>query len=182
MKALDDLISDAPDLALRKVYADNFPWLQQYIRQHTGSVEDAQDIFQESVAAAWLNLKEGRFKGSREQFNAYVRQICKYKWINLLKSAPRRNMRLTEDLSVFESGDDGIEALGEQIRQSKLLTQCFSQLGEKCRQVLGLFYYKRQPLGKVAEAMGNTEESIKTIKYRCMTKLRKLYLENNRDE
>ncbi len=177
METLKDILKDNPEQVLRKVYADNFPWLERYIRKNSGKAEDAQDVFQESVSAAWINLKAGKFKGDAKQFNAYVRQICKYKWINQLKSAAHTRTTLEEDLSQFEGGADTIESLDEQLKQTRQLNASFASIGEKCRELLGRFYFKRQPLAKIADAMNNTEESIKTIKYRCMMRLRKIYLE-----
>ena len=153
---------------MSKVYADNFPWWETYVRQNSGNRQDAQDVFQEAVCAAWLNLKEGRFEGDREQFNAYVRQICKYKWINHLKSATHTKMQLQDDFSAY-GNQSGTETLHEaQLQYSKLLQHCFSQIGDKCRSVLGAFYYKKQSLAMIADSTGDTEESIKTIQYRCM--------------
>lgn len=177
METPKDILKDSPEQVLKNVYAENFPWLERYIRQNSGKAEDAQDVFQESVSVAWLNLKAGKFKGNAEQFNAYVRQICKYKWINQLKSAAHTRIVLEEDLSLFEGKTDDWELLNEQLEQTKRLNASFASMGEKCRELLGRFYFKRQSLAKIADAMNNTEDSIKTIKYRCMMRLRKIYLE-----
>lgn len=182
MEAPKDLLNDSPEKVLKSVYAKNFPWLVNYIKQNSGNTEDAQDIFQESVCAAWFSLKEGRFTGSSEQFNAYVRQICKYKWINQLKSASSTKIRFEDDLAPYERGEDTMHIHEAQLEESRLLHACFEQLGEKCRIILGKFYYQRHSLADIAEEMDNTEESIKTIKYRCMMRLRKLYLEKHKND
>lgn len=162
---------------MKKAYADNFAWLQRYVMQHSGTVEDAQDVFQEGVSVAWLNLAAGRFVGDAEQFNAYVRQICKYKWINVLRSSARTKVVLEDDFSRFEGLRDETESLDEQWEQTRRLRDSFAGIGEKCRELLGRFYFRKQSLADIADAMGNTEESVKTIKYRCMMRLRKIYLE-----
>ncbi len=160
---------------------DNFGWLQQYILKNSGTLEDAADVFQDGISAAWLNVREGKFNGDTEQFNAYVRQICKYKWINSLRSASFRKERIEADMGEYEGlADDDEAALS--IRESRLLRAAFTTLGGKCRELLGRFYFKRQSLAQIAGSMNNTEESIKTIKYRCMMRLRKAYLEKHEDE
>lgn len=172
--------SGNPEDLLKQMYADNYPWLENYVRQNSGNHSDAKDVFQESIAAAWISLKEGRFKGDEAQFNAYLRQICRYKWINQIRSAARNKIIYNDAYLEQEVGNNGYEALKDQLQQSGLLQECFMQLGAKCKQVLGLFYYSRKSLGEIAAGMGNTEESIKTIKYRCMMQLRKLFLEQNK--
>ena len=180
METLTNWSSGNPEDLLKQIYADNYPWLENYVRQNSGNDSDAQDVFQESIAAAWLNLRQGRFTGDRAQFNAYLRQICRYKWINQIRSAARSKIIYSDTLLEREVENDGDEALKDQLQQSNLLQQCFMQLGAKCRQVLHLFYYKRKSLSEIAGSMGNTEESVKTIKYRCMMQLRKLFLEQNK--
>lgn len=180
METLINWSSGSPEDVLKQLYADNYPWLENYIRRNSGNDSDAEDIFQESIAAAWISLKEGRFKGDKAQFNAYLRQICRYKWINQIRSAARSKVIYNDTLLEEEMGSNEQEALKDQLRQSGLLQECFTQLGAKCKEVLCLFYYKRKPLAEIAAGMGNTEESIKTIKYRCMMQLRKLFLEQNK--
>jgi len=48
----------------------------------------------------------------------------------------------------------------------------YEKLDDKCRTVLDRFYYERKDLATIATEMGVEEESIRTIKYRCMMKLR----------
>ncbi len=179
---MDDLLADGPEKILEQVYLANYPWLEGYILRNSGVVSDAQDIFQEAVCAAWVNLREGRFSGSPEQFNAYLRQICKYKWFNHLKSAAYRKQDYSRDVSALEAADESGEELALQEQQNRQLKKCFEQLGERCRQVLGQFYYQRKSLAEIAAEQQNTEESIKTIKYRCMVRLRKLFIEQYKED
>lgn len=169
----NDWLQDNPEESLKQIYSDNYSWLEGYILQNSGSVSDAQDVFQEGIAAAWLNLRSGKFNGSRDRFNAYVRQICKYKWIDTLRSGNRVKVSYTGDIPERATRDE----LDLSLEQTGTLKKCFTRLGEKCRSVLGLFYYERRSLAEIAAGMENTEDSIKTIKYRCMMQLRKYFLE-----
>ncbi len=156
--------------------------MENYIRKNAGNKEDAEDIFQESISAAWLNLKQGKFEGDATRFNAYLRQICKFKWINRLRSAVGKRISFKEDMALYEDDGSITEEMGEQIEQSRILDKSFADIGEKCKELLILFYFKKQSLNKIASLMNNTEESIKTIKYRCMMRLRKIYLEKSKDD
>lgn len=175
MKILNDRITDNPEETLKSIYADNFPWLESYILQNSGNSEDAQDVFQESIFAVWLNLKSGKFIGTRDQLNAYVRQICKYKWINQLRSANRKKTFYPNDLP--DEQTNSLLDNQEETERNTALSSSIALLGHKCRKVLELFYFKKKSLAAIATDMQNTEESIKTIKYRCMMQLRKHYLE-----
>lgn len=167
-----------PKLTLTSAYDQNLKWCIHYVKKHSGTREDAADIFQESISVAWSNLKEGKFQGDMERFNAYLRQICKHKWINELKSSGRRAVRLKDDLAAMESAVDQKE-FEEENNQFKLVQTSFDSLGERCRELLGKFYYERKSLSELAHQMGMTEASMKTTKYRCMMRLRKAYLERS---
>ncbi|MBX3238298.1 MAG: sigma-70 family RNA polymerase sigma factor [Chitinophagaceae bacterium] len=171
---MNDWLQDNPEHALKRIYSDNFSWLENYIRQNSGNPDDARDIFQEGIAAAWMNLRTGKFVGTRDKFNAYVRQICKYKWINELRSGKRKKTVYNEQVSEQDIPDNVSEG---DLEHTMLLKKSFSMLGEKCREVLEQFYYNQKPLGEIATQMQNTEDSIKTIKYRCMMQLRKFFLD-----
>lgn len=177
MQVLTGWPATHPEEAFNHLFAENFSWLLSYIQQNSGNASDAEDIFQESLFAAWINLREGRFTGSKEQFNAYFRRICQNKWINQLNSAHRTRTSYRDDFNGIEPLAEDSFAESHSTEEANLLRKCFEDLGEKCKNVLGLFYYKQQPMSKIAESTGDTEESIKTIKYRCMQRLRKLYLE-----
>lgn len=71
-------------------------------------------------------------------------------------------------------------AENENTEQATLLRQSFQELGDKCRTILGLYYYRKKSLNEIALELNNTENSIKTIKYRCMMQLRQLFLEKSR--
>ncbi|MBX3253164.1 MAG: sigma-70 family RNA polymerase sigma factor [Chitinophagaceae bacterium] len=175
METLTDWLQENPEKTLSRIYSDNFSWFETYVLQNSGNSDDARDIFQEGIAAAWINLQSGKFSGTRDRFNAYVRQICKFKWIDELRSGNRKNISYTD--VVPERNNEENDSFNDSLQQSAALKKCFSQLGEKCQKVVGLFYYKKKSLAEIAHEAQNTEESIKTIKYRCMMQLRKLFLE-----
>lgn len=181
MNAISDIWKKSPQQTLAKAYEDNLHWCKSYVCKNNGTEEDAADIFQESISVAWLNLCNGRFEGDPEQFNAYIRQICKHKWINELRSKSKSQVFLSEDIAGFESMPDQ-EAIRDETAQILVLRASFDSIGEKCRDLLSGFYFKRQTLALLAKAMNLTEASVKTIKYRCMMRLRKAYLERAKED
>jgi RNA polymerase sigma factor (sigma-70 family) len=180
LKIPSDSWKQNPETSLKKAYRDNSEWCKKYVCNNNGSEADASDLFQDSISVAWFNLREGKFLGDQEDFNAYIRQICKNKWINQLRLAAKSPVILKENLSLMETP---IESESEQeTRQILLLKESFSSIGEKCRDLLSKFYFGKQSLATLSKLMGNTEESMKTIKYRCMMRLRKAYLERSKED
>ncbi len=175
-----DSWKENPERLLKQAYNANLDWCVSYVIKNNGMAADAEDVFQESICTAWIKLTEGKFEGTSDQFNAYIRQICKYKWINQLRQAASHPLELRDDLSDF-SGRVGQDPLDFESEKSDLLLNSFADLGEKCKDLLSRFYYKKEPLATIAKIRETTEESIKTMKYRCMMQLRKAYLERAKD-
>jgi RNA polymerase sigma factor (sigma-70 family) len=162
---------------LEKAYSGNIKWLENYIRQNSGKAEDAKDILQDSLLAAWISYRSGRFEGDQERFNSYVRKICIYKWIDHLKTNYNKNTSLGGDMSVYTDSEEQDKLFADLLEESNKLNSRFAQLGDKCKMVLKAFYYENKSLSEIAASTGDTKESLKTIKYRCILRLKKIFLQ-----
>jgi len=140
--------------------------------QNSGSVSDAQDVFQEAITVLWLNVKEGRVQdGATSDPGAYLFRVAKNKWLDVLRSAGHKHSAPMVDEHRVPQAVDPADDADERLRR---LQTVYSNLDEKCRAVLDQFYFERKDLATIALVMGVEEESIRTIKYRCMMKLRSL--------
>lgn len=155
---------------IRGMYATHFPAVRHYVVQNSGTVADAQDVFQEAMTVLWLKVKEGRFTtGAEPDPGGFLFRVAKNKWLDTVRSAAHRHMKVVSDERIHAEPvevDDGID---ERILR---LRGVYDKLDDKCRSVLDQFYFERKDLATIAANMGVEEESIRTIKYRCMMKLR----------
>ncbi len=101
----------------------------------------------------------------------YVFRIAKNKWLDQVRSARHRktNSAEVDDNAIADEVDTQVE---ERIEH---LQGIYAQLDDRCRVVLDKFYYEKEDLRTIAASMGVDEASIRTIKYRCMMKLRKYH-------
>ena len=161
---------------LKEIYSKNYPSVEAYIIKNSGSSDDAKDIFQEAITAAWLNAKEGKFTPQDESsLGGYIYRIAKFKWLDRIKSKSfKSTMRLAEDY-------DPADEIEEDESEEKLnqLRNIYSQLGEKCRIILNRFYYAKMSLDEIGNELGFEAATVKTQKYRCMKKLRELNAQGN---
>lgn len=164
------IISD-PQQWLDDAYQENLPWCKNYVLNNSGSIEEAKDIFQESLSIAWLNLRQGKFIGDENNFQAYLRKICQYKWMDELK---RKSKFSSFDPAQIDLTDE--ELIPENEKLLNWLSLCMDVLQDRCKKVLSLFYFKGEKLSEIAEEIQVNTESAKTIKYRCMMRLREAYL------
>lgn len=150
------------------LYRNHFPAVRQYVLANNGRKADSEDVFQEAVLVLWLKVKEGGFEG--HDAGGFLFRVAKNKWLDILRSPSKRQMNTLGD-NHMELAGNAPEA-GEAEDRIVRLREVYGVLDTKCRQVLDLFYFERKSLSVIAEAMGVEEESIRTIKYRCMMKLR----------
>ena len=157
-------------MIIQDLYTAHFPTVRQYVLNNNGSSDDAKDIFQEALTVLWLKAKEGRVQGDgHADPGGYLFQVARNKWLDTLRSAAHRKMHKLE-----ENHDPVASAAPEPELEDRIqrLRAVYAKLDERCRTVLDLFYHEHKDLATIADRMGVEEESIRTIKYRCMMKLR----------
>lgn len=158
---------------LKFFYQMNYPKVESYVLMNSGNVDEARDIYQEAFIAVWRNIQLNRFEAVDEtSLDRYLYQVAKNKWLDFLRSAKRKTIiPLTNDDNWVAESVDVSEA--EQAKISSIKAN-FKRLGEQCRDILVRFYYRKQSMRLIADAMGWTEATTKNNKYRCVQKLRQL--------
>lgn len=153
---------------VRALYAAHFRVVKQFVLANNGTTNDAEDIFQEAVTVLWMRVKEGGLDAGIEP-GGFLYRVAKYKWLDVVRSAAHKHMKVVHDDRQLELQEEQEHDLEARIMR---LRGVYDKLDDKCRNVLDRFYYERKDLATIAAEMGVEEESIRTIKYRCMMKLR----------
>jgi RNA polymerase sigma factor (sigma-70 family) len=161
-------------IILSHLYRQNYEAVRSFVRANNGTDNDARDIFQEGMMAAWSNLRKERYE-SRESkgLQAYLHQICRFRWLERTRSAAFGHLSPPDEEALHDP-DNSLNRLirKEDIAQAR---QLLGRLGERCRKILYLFYYHKEPMEKIAAEMDLTADSAKNQKYRCLNQLREFY-------
>jgi len=158
------------DAVINYLYEEIGPKVKQYIMSVGGSAEEANDIFQEGIVSAFVNIKSGKYKVSENaKFTTYLIQICKYKWYDTLKSA-HKSKRGAEMIDVPDDANI-VEAMEESEKYSILHT-LIDALGDQCKEILNRFYWQKESIEEISKALKMVPASVKNGKYRCMQKLK----------
>ncbi len=155
--------------------------VEAFICKNSGTTADARDVFQEAMIAAWLNVKEERFRPkSEESLGGYIFQIAKYKWLDVLKSKGyKSSVRLVRDDLVEDDRDDFQQE--ETDKRLQMLRSIYAKLDEKCKAILDRFYFQKLSLDAIGAELEHDASTVKTLKYRCMQKLRSAHLSNKQN-
>jgi RNA polymerase sigma factor (sigma-70 family) len=165
-KIIELIRSGRNDQALLALYK-NFPAVKKLIRLNGGNAADAEDIFQEALIILCRKVKDTSFILTA-QLSTYLFSVCRFLWKDELKKrknhlAPDNNNELN-DLPETEFKD----WIKEEAR-IKLAEKVITELGDRCRELLLLFYNGQLKLKDIAAKMGySSENTAKNQKYKCL--------------
>jgi RNA polymerase sigma factor (sigma-70 family) len=168
---IEALCSDSPDEAIRYLYRKQFGLTMAYIRQNSGTEEDAEDIFQEVILVFIDVLKKDKFRGE-SSVSTFLYALTRNIWLNELKKRGKSKLRD----EVFEKGKDKTDADVSHLivhRELKAqLMQVVDKLGETCKKILLAFYFENRAIKEILETLNyENEQVVRNKKYKCLKQL-----------
>lgn len=156
------------DKAFRQLYR-LYPRIEKLILSKGGSKNDAQDVFQEALIIVSKNLEKSDFKLT-SSFYTYIYAVSRFIWKDTQKQYSKQELHdlKEEEVSIFQS------LLEEKKYQNA--EKAFRELGERCQQLLQLFYHKAMSFKVIAQMMQFKSEKIaKNQKYKCLQKAKDIF-------
>lgn len=150
-----------------------YPKIEALITSKGGSRQDASDVFQEALIILNRNLEKSDFKLT-SSFYTYLYSVSRFVW----KDA--QNKFSKEELHQLNNQE--IEHFHGVLEEKKyqLAERAFLELGERCQELLRLFYHKAMSFKSIANHMGFKSEKIaKNQKYKCLAKAKDIYQSTN---
>jgi len=161
---------------VKKLHA-YFPVVKKFIQKNSGNRQDAEDIFQDALMILLNRLKADDFV-LKSSLNTFLFGVCRNLWMEQLRKKSRE--MLTDDFQREEAESAGLHSAIEENQSRNKAMNAFMQLGEKCRQILELFYHGKKSMQEIAKIVGFAgENGAKNQKYRCIEKAREIYLKMN---
>ena len=165
---LDLLKTGKQHKAIQKLYA-YYPVIRKMVLRNNGSKQDAEDVYQEALIVFCKNAVDGQFE-LKSSINTYLYSVCRYIWNDELKKKGKRfESELNEEIS--STTEHEIEEAVVHEKSLHLAEKAFLQLGEKCKELLQLFYFKKLSMKEIATRLKFSSEKVaKNQKYRCIEK------------
>ncbi|MCK0158109.1 sigma-70 family RNA polymerase sigma factor [Cellulophaga sp. F20128] len=154
--------------AFVKLYAI-YPKIETLILSKGGKKQDASDVFQEALLILYRNLEKSNFKLT-SSFYTYLYSVSRFVWKDIQKKNSKLKLQSLEesDIEYYQT------VLDE--RKYQLAERAFLQLGERCQQLLQLFYHKTLSFKEIASIMQFKSEKVaKNQKYKCLEKAKNIY-------
>ena len=169
------------EIALKKLYKNNYQKIESLILKNNGTTEHAKDIYQEAFITVWRNVKNNKFIPENETaINGYLYTIAKNKWMDYLGSAANKKTVSLNRLSHVVPEEINVdETTAENDHEQKLSAamKAFKEMDSACKNLLIRFYFEKKSMKEIARELKLDAASTRNKKYRCMQALRVLALE-----
>ena len=120
---------------LQFIYEQFFPLISDHVIRNSGSVEDAKDVFQDTIMAVFQNISDEDFALTC-QFKTYLYAVGKRIWLKRLRDVP---VYEKSDLDYQGISPDEIEEAVLKVERYRFYSHKFSQLSQKCQELLTMF-------------------------------------------
>jgi len=181
-KNILELLKTGNKDTLQRIYSDNRGTFINFAKKYNIDENDAADIYQDAIIVLYENAINGKIEELNCSISTYLFAIGKYKFFQTHREYAKvdfdHNLFVQEknieyDVNPF---DEGIT------NQQRLLRKYFPKLGERCKEILVLFYYKGFNLDEIREHLNYSDKSVlKSQKSRCMKQIR-AYVKNKNEK
>lgn len=150
-----------------KVLYKKWPAIRSFLKE-IGCTQQAEDIFQEALLIYHRRLLEPGFQLTVEPFH-FVKNTCKFLWYNQSRKDSKMKFSEINEGAVADNEDSWWEK--EQLIQST--ENAVAKIGEKCQQLIKLFYGLKQSMEEIAKKLDFRNAKVaKAQKYRCIQKVK----------
>jgi RNA polymerase sigma factor (sigma-70 family) len=174
---IESLRSDVnPDEAIRYLYRVQLPSTAAYIKQNSGTEEDAEDIFQELILVFIEILKKDKFRGE-SSISTFLYALTRNIWLNELSKRGKSKQRD----EIFEKGkgkaDLDVSHLITERETKMQLMRVVDKLGEICKKILLAFYFEKLSMNEILQTLSyENEQVVRNKKYKCLKQLEQMMI------
>lgn len=168
--------------ALKTVYSDYKLEFFKFLARYNTEKHVLEDIFQDALIVIYENAQAGKLDALQSTVKTYLFGVGKFMLFNHFRDNTKEVP--SEESYIFDRYDQAViedvyEDEGMSEYQVKLVAN-FKKLGQKCRQILELFYVQGMKLDEITQTQGYENKSVaKSQKSRCLKSLKELIEKNN---
>jgi RNA polymerase sigma factor (sigma-70 family) len=159
------------DNAIGFIYRNHYRLLEGYILTNSGNEMDAEDIIQETLVVFIDIIQNDKYR-NEASVRSFLYTLTRNLWITELRkrnSEDRRN-------GIFEANsekqEDDISSYIVYREAQSMIVELLERMGEKCKQILTLFYYEDLPMKEILKQTNyENEQVLRNKKYKCLKEL-----------
>ncbi len=164
-----------------EIYTRFLPKIERWVRKNSGSIQDAQDIFQEALIAIYDRYCTPEPQTFSGPFGGLLFAICRNIWFSRISNKKREEQVRLAEKERYESEADAPDLLVqaeetlEEYKKRELLDQTFKQLSELCQKVLWMMAQGKSG-EEIARKVGMNDRSTVYVRaHKCKKRWRDLF-------
>ncbi|MGG9972379.1 RNA polymerase sigma factor [Ferruginibacter sp. SUN002] len=161
-------------VAIETLYRENYNMVQAFILNNNGSVDDARDIFQETIMVLYEKANSNTFELNCK-IKTYVYSVCRRLWLKKLQQLQRYSGQI-DSIEEIVPVEEELEEHEKKNNDFILMDAAMSKIGEPCKSLLDAYYLQNKNMQAIAAEFGYTNsDNAKTQKYKCLMRLKKIF-------
>jgi RNA polymerase sigma factor (sigma-70 family) len=154
------------------LYQFYYPSVKNFITKNSGSEEDAQDIFQETILVLLEKVPKADFNLT-SSLKTYIFAISSNLWLKKLRDGSKM---VKTEIDVYEKYLADYEEAESDISQANTnrLVKIFKIMTHKCITLLKAIFYDEKNIDTITKDYGYTNKhNAQNQKYKCLEQARK---------
>lgn len=164
------------DRKIAEIYEKYYDNVKSYIMSNGGQEADAEDVFQRVLLQIAVRYRKEKFE-IKFGFDNYLFVACRNSWI---REAKKSKKMLTSELKDDLKDDYAVDLSLGLLEQKRweLFNDGLSQLSDKCKKILGL-YFAKVPYDQIMDALDYSSETVARQRvFKCKAKLKEIITKN----
>jgi len=174
-QSLLEAIKGGDEQVLNQLYRQTREsFLSWGLKNYNCSSEEVIEVFQKAFTVLYFNVRDGKLTEMSSTMETYLIGVGKRLFLEHFRKRAKAGQSLDE---VPETAALDVTYLHQETQnhRQKVTAQLLQQLGESCRQILNLFYFRKFSMEAIAEEMGYKNDKVaKKKKYECLKRLREM--------
>lgn len=159
---------------IEKIYRLNYPMVQHMVLNNNGSIDDAADIFQETMIVLFEKANDVHFELNC-LLKTFIYSVARRMWLKKLQKQQKYSL-VDDNFEPFISVEDDVEEHQKKQTQFNTMEIALNKIGEPCKSLLEAFYFSKKNMQDIAQDFQYTNaDNAKTQKYKCLMRLKKLF-------
>lgn len=160
--------------AFEQVYRDYYRMVAGMIQKNSGSEEEIEDVFQETLFILVKKLRQPDFKLTAK-LGTFLYSISRNLWMQRLQKKGKSPLvSLPEEANEFVAIDDEeIAVKKEHEKKHELIAKILETLKADCKNIIIASFYKKMSHQEIAAEMDYSKQFVRVKLHRCMEGLRK---------
>jgi RNA polymerase sigma factor (sigma-70 family) len=157
--------------AFEMLYSDSFKSVSRFVLNNNGSVDDAQDVFQEAMMVLVHKIRKDEFKLSAS-IGTYLMALCKFVWLKRLRN--NRNTVSLDKWLQYNSKELEEVIMAEGTYKGKL-QKYLHKISMHCQMFIDEVYFKGKTIQQIQQQYNySTKQNALNQKYKCLEQLRRV--------